>query len=245
MNDLVQWEQELARHAKEVAALERPSVAQIGLRAGVMMYQGQAIPGNKLDCIIVAFATEHRYDTEAFDPNNIKPPTCFSLSLTGDGMVPSDKSPELQAETCDECPHSKWQANPKRPGKNFKACKERRRLALLPADVIRSGNFKTAELAVLSVSVTSVKNWASYVNRLVAEFGRPPWAMVSEISVTPNPHTQFQINFNAKNPIEEQYLTDIYNRITAAQDQLLVPYDTSGLIVPGSDPMKPTKERKF
>lgn len=243
--ELVNWQEELAKEAKEVASRERPSTSQIGLRAGVMMYQGQQIPGNNLDCIILTSATEYRYDTKPFDPNNISPPDCFSLSLSGEEMVPSPKSVAVQAERCDLCPHHSWSPNPKRPGKNHKACKERRRLALLPADVLKTGNFKTAELAVITIPVTSVKYWGTWVNALTAEYGRPPWAMVANISARPHPVNQFEVNFKTVKPIEEEYLGAIRSRIASAEEVLLTPFDSTGLTVPGSDPMKPAKERKF
>lgn len=243
--EIMNWKEELVTSAKEIANRERPATSQIGLRAGVMMYQGQQIPGNNLDCIIIASATEYRYDTKPFDPNNIQPPDCFSLSLTGEEMVPSDKAMDIQAERCDLCPHSKWAPNPKRPGKNHKACKERRRLALLPADVLKTGNFKTAELAVLTIPVTSVKYWGTFVNGLVAEYSRPPWAMVANISARPHPVNQFEVNFKAVSLIPDEHLGQIHARIPQAQEVLLVPYDSSGMTVPGSDPMKPAKERKF
>lgn len=246
--ELTNWQEELAKSAKEVASRERPATAQIGTRAGVLMYQGQQIPGNNLDCIIIATATEYRYDTKPFDPNNITPPDCFSLSITGEDMVPSDKSVAIQAESCDLCPHSRWAPNPKRPGKNHKACKEKRRLALLPADVLKTGNFKTAELAVLSIPTTSVKNWGTFVNGLNAEYGRPPWAMVANVAARPHPVNQFEINFKSVAQIPDEYLAAIRDRITAAEEILLTPYDATGMTVPGSDPMKKPedgKARKF
>lgn len=245
--DLVPWEEELEKEAKDIAKRERTGVAQIGLRSGVMMYKGQMIPGNKLKCIIIASATEYRYDTKPFDADNIQPPDCFALSITGEEMVPSLESIDRQAERCDLCPHSKWQPNPNRKGKNHKPCKERRRLALLPEDIIREGNVKGAEMAVLTLPVTSVKYWGTYVNGLVAEYRRPPWAMVTEVAVFPNPTTQFEVKFRAVDRVPEELLLDIRGRLPQATDQLLTPYDSSGMTVPGSDPMAADgkKQRKF
>ena len=246
--ELTNWNEELAKYAKDAASKERPATSQIGLRAGVMMYQGQPIPGNNLDCIILTSAVEYRYDTKPFDPNNISPPDCFSLSTSGEEMVPSPKSVSIQAERCDLCPHSHWAPNPKRPGKNHKACKERRKLALLPASVLKDGNFKTAELAVISIPVTSVKYWGTFVNALLAEYGRPSWAMVANISARPHPVNQFEVNFKSVSPIPEEYLAAIRDRIAGADEILLTPYDATGMMVPGSDPMKKPedgKQRKF
>lgn len=244
-NELVNWQEELAKEAKEVANRERPATSQIGLRAGVMMYQGQQIPGNNLDCIILESCVENRYDTKPFDPQNISPPDCFALSISGEEMVPSSASPNRQAERCDLCDMGKWQPNPKRPGKNHKPCKERRRLALLPADVLTTKNFKTAELAIISVPVTSVKYWGTYANAISAEHGRPPWSVLSNISARPHPQNQFEVNFTFKALVNEEFLGEIRARILSAREVLTTPYDTSGLMVPGSDPMAPKKERKF
>lgn len=244
-NELVNWQEELANSAKEIASRERPATSQIGLRAGVMMYQGQQIPGNNLDCIILSSVVENRYDTKPFDPNNIQPPDCFALSISGEEMVPSDKAGDRQAERCDLCDMGKWTPNPKRPGKNHKPCKERRRLALLPADVIKTGNFKTAELAIITVPVTSVKYWAAFVNALTAEYSRPPWGMIANISARPHPVNQFEVNFKAVSKIPDEVLGQVHGRIANANETLLTPYDSSGLVVAGSDPMKPAKERKF
>jgi hypothetical protein len=246
--EITNWSEVLAKEAKEVASRERPATSQIGLRAGVMMYQGQQIPGNNLDCIIIASCTEQRYDTKPFDPNNITPPDCHALSISGEEMVPSPKSVIVQADRCDNCPHFHWAPNPKRPGKNHKACKEKRRLALLPASVLKDGNFKTAELATLSVPTTSVKYWGVWVNSLNAEWSRPSWTMLANISVRPHPQNQFEVNFKTISPIPDEFLSQIRSRIAAAEEILLTPYDASGMMVPGSDPMKKSedgKQRKF
>lgn len=246
MNELVQWEEELAKSAKDIASRERPSVAQIGLRAGVMMYRGQIIPGNRLKCIIISSGIERRYDTKPFDAGNIQPPDCFSLSVTGQEMVPAPESAVKQAESCSSCPRNTWVPNPRRPGKNHKECKERRRLALLPADCLVSGNVKSAELALMALPVTSVKHWGTYVNRLAGEYARPPWAMLSEIVVSPNPQTQFEVKFEPLEAIDNRFLAELRARIDSANEVITQPYDNSGLMVPGDDPVKqPEKARKF
>lgn len=249
MNDQlpIRWEDELARDAKEIAARERPSVSQIGLRAGVMMYRGVQIPGNKLKCIVISQGIERRYDTKPFDPGNITPPDCFALSITGEDMGP-DPAVVVHAEArvCANCIKNTWQPNPKKPGKNHKPCKERRRLALLPADAIQTG-IKSAELALLAIPVTSVKHWGGYVNQVAMEFKRPPWAMITEISVTPHPQSQFEVKFAPVQPLEEHFLGDLHSRIESAEQIILTPYDSSGLMVAGDDPSEPRqeKQRKF
>ena len=54
--------------------------------------------------------------------------------------------------------------DPRKQGNKGKACKERRRLAIIPAAAIKDGEIAKAELAVLSLPVTSLGNWGNYVN---------------------------------------------------------------------------------
>lgn len=229
------WEDKLAESAKEIAERERPSISQISLRAGVMTYQKQPVPGNKLDVVIVSQAFENKYFTGKFDPNKYEAPTCYALSVTGSDMVPHEDSKEKQSETCASCDKNKWGS----AGNNSKgkACKEVRRLALIPANALKDGNVATAELAVISIPVTSARNWANYVNTIAAEYSRAPWGMLTEIRVEPDPRSQFQVKFAAKGTVSEEYLGQIYKRIEGANVVLLTPYDESGVVAQAPDPL--------
>lgn len=248
MNDkaVTNWSQELAKYAKDVASLERPSATQISLRSGMMTYRGMMIPNNKLPCIVVAAGVERRYDTKPFDAENITPPDCFALSLTGRDVAPCPESPNPQSTSCDVCPRNAWQPNPARPGKKHKPCKERRRIALIPAESVKSG-VKSAEIALLAVPVMSVKNWAAYVNRLAAEFARPPWAMLTEISVVPNTKSQFEVKFEPLGTVSDDALADIQAKIEQAEAVITTPYDATGYMVPedGKASTAEKKARKF
>lgn len=244
MNDVVRWEDRLAESAKQVAALERPSLSQISTRAGQLVYQGVPIPGNKLPCIVIASAFENRFYDKKFDPNKREAPKCFSLSLTGENMVPDESVPEKQAATCAECPMFKWGSDPN--GGKGKACKQVRRLALIPAQAAMDGSVKTAEIALISIPVTSAKNWANYTSFCAAEHSRPPWALITEISTMPDAKSQFQIKFGTKGLVGDEFLGDIEKRMESVQQILLTPYDLSGNIAesyPGED--KNDKKRKY
>lgn len=240
--DIVSWEERLARDAKEMAARERPSLSQISTKAGVMSYQSQPIPGNKLLCIVVSSAFENRYYTGRFDPNKREAPKCYALSLTGEDMTPHHDVVEPESEACDTCPQYKWGSAGN--GSKGKACKQVRRLGLIPAAAVQAGNVASAEVALLSVPVTSAKNWANYVNSCALEFARPPFGMLTEISIVPSAKTQFEIKFTAQAVVSDEYLAAVYKRIEGINQNLLTPYDQSGLIdetYPGED----GKKRKF
>lgn len=242
--EVVRWDEELARQAKEVAALERPSLSNISLRSGVMMLNGMQVPGNKLQCVIIASAFQNRFYKDRFDANNPSSPVCFSLSPTGVDMVPHADSVDVQSESCEDCPQYKWGSDPL--GGRGKACKATRRLALLPASALAGGldnAVKQAEMAVLTVPVTSGKNWANYVNSIAVEFQRPPWGMLTEITVQPNPETQFEVKFQAAGIVKDDTtLGELHKRIPAAEVILLTPYDATGNSEEKADD---GKQRKF
>lgn len=246
MNDLVRWDEELAKYAKDVATRERPSVSQISTRSGILAYQGQPIQGNKLPCIIIGSAFENRIFDGKFDPNNMSSPYCFSLSISGEDMVPHPASPRPVAPSCAECPNSKWASDPE-PGRKGKACKNIRRLALLPASSIKDGNIKTAEMAVVSIPVTSTKAWANYVNSIAAEFRRPPWAVITEIKLQPHMKFQFEFVFTTQGLVDDEILQDLFKRSQQSEDILLAPYESNGNIqgAPLGAVETPKKERKF
>lgn len=222
----VKWDEEMAKAATEVASLETPPLAKISLRSGVMQYQGVVVPNNKLECIILISGFERRYDTKPFDAMNIQPPECFSLSLDdSDQTAPWPTIEEPQSEFCISCPQNAWQANPKKPGKNHKPCKERRRLILLPKTALEHKNIASAEMAMLTVPVTSLRHWGQYVNILRASHRRPPWGMVTEIQVTPSVANQFEVKFTPISPIPEDYLGEIHARLPGAAEAAMSPWD--------------------
>lgn len=243
----MRWEDELAKEAREVAKLERPAITQISLRAGMMAYRGVPIPGNKLKCVILASAIERRYDTKPFDADNIQPPDCFSLSVSGVDMGPDPNSSNPQGPKCEGCAMNAWQPNPNRKGKNHKPCKERRRIVVVPTDSVESGNVRGAEMAMLAIPVTSVKHWAAYVNRIASEFNRPPWGMMTEIIVTPNPQTQFEVKFEPIGVVPDDFLPNVHARTQNAKDAVLIPYEANGYMVPTDAPesKKDKKPAKF
>lgn len=231
----VRWDEKLAESAKEVASLERPALSQISLRAGQMTYQKQPVPGNKLLVVIVASCFENKLFKVKFDPNKYEAPSCYALSLKGENMSPHEDAKEKESETCDTCEQNKWGSAGN--GSKGKACKQVRRLALIPAAALKDGNVATAELAVMSIPVTSARNWANYVNTIAAEHQRPPWGLLTEIRTEPDAKTQFQVKFETKGLVTDDYLPQIFKRIGPAENILLTPYDESGVVAQAPDPL--------
>lgn len=200
---VVKWDEALAARA-QMAKKAEESVSTgsfISLKSGVMSYNGNPVPGNKLDVVVVDAILENHYFDGAYDPNTPQSPSCYAFGRDEDEMSPHEKVDEPFAEKCKGCPNNEWGSADTGRGK---ACKNVRRLAVIPADALDGGadGVEEAAIAYLKVPVTSVKAWAGYVNQLAAA-NKPPLAFVTEISVTPDAGSQFKVNFKAKESIED------------------------------------------
>lgn len=216
---------QLADAAKAAAATERPAVGRIGLQSGQMTYAGTPVTGNKIEAVLLLAAYRNVYYAGRFDRNNIKPPNCFALAMHDKGMAPHPNVLEPASDACATCDFDAWGSDPN--GGRGKACKQSRRVVLLPASALSSpDDVKKAELAVLDIPVTSVKNYSNYVNILAASASVPPYAAVTEISVVPDAKTQFKVNFTPLRVVPSIELLDaIKSRFEMAEKIALTPYE--------------------
>jgi hypothetical protein len=222
---VVNWQERLAKEAKAVAQTERPAISRISLRGGAMTYQNQPIPNNELTCIILANVHENAYYPNRFDPNKIEAPDCFAFSETGQDMVPHEKSYKKQDERCAICLQYQWGSDINSPSRKGKACKQKRKLLIMPGDALKNETIRTCELAILDLPTTSVKNFSSYVQGLSVGEGRPTWAMMSKIKLSPDPRTQIRVDFTAAFPLGEEHLGAILQRADEAKMVLMTPYE--------------------
>lgn len=220
--EVINWEDELGKQAKAIAKTETPSVNKIKFTSGIMSYMDNAMPDNTLDCIIVAAIAEHVWYPEKWKANDIKPPGCFALGEAGEPLFPHAKVPNPIHENCDGCPKFKWNSDPE--GGRGKACSERRRLAVIPAPQSLD-DIKDSELAMMSIPVTSVKQWANYVNKLSAATQRPPWGVLTRVTLVPDAKNQFKVSFTAQEPLNHEQLPLVHSRIDVALSSLMIPYE--------------------
>lgn len=237
--DVVNWADKLAEHAVAAAAIERPSQENISVRGGYMKLNGVEVPNSELPCVIIASVFENQYydPTKPFDPDNLQNPICFAQSLTGDEMVPDDASTVKQNADCDTCPQMQWKSDPVR--KKGKACKEKRKLAILPATQLKEGAVAKASMAVLSLPVTSTRNWANYVNSIRDQFQRPPFGVLTLVRARPHPRYQLEVTFECLGMVADEYLGDVLARVEPAQRLMMQPYEGTP-----DDPTKATSENK-
>lgn len=229
--EVVSWAERLQKEAREVAATEAMTVQGMSFRGGVVSMNGVPVPGNSMDVMIVGYVFENRWFKDRFDPDKKVDPTCFSQSLTGEGMVPHDLSGEKQGDACDygRCPKFEWKSDP--VTQKGKACKEIRKLVMIPGNALKEGadGVSKAEMAVATIPVTSVRNWSAFVNRVAAEYQLPPWAVLCKISCAPHPKKQLEITFE---PIAGVTNDDLLGALDRKRQEAvkiaMQPYENSG-----------------
>lgn len=213
----------LAAHAKNVAEAEKPSISAISMRGGVMTWQGKPVPGNKMTVIVVATSYENTWYNRRFDANNLTSPACFAQSLTDKDMVPHENSVLKQADVCADCDLHAWGSDPN--GGRGKACKEIRKLAVIPA-YGSVEELTTAEMATIKVPVMSVKEWSAYANERATQDGLPYWAFLTEVAPVPDPRSQFRITFKKVDTLpDEESVRAVMARIQQAESLLMTPYE--------------------
>lgn len=219
--EVANWDAELAKYAQQAAETATPSNSVISFKAGAITYQGQTAPTGKINVLAVASAAERTYYEGAYDSNNVTSPDCWGISLGKTVETPNAQNPVH--DNCAECPLNKWGSA--KVGKG-KACKERKRLALIPADAVKGGGegVLRAEVALAHIPVTSVKNWDNYVLRLATTAKRPPFAVITELSTRPDPKTQFQVQFDYLEDVDPALLPSLLEKIELAKDVVLKPY---------------------
>ena len=219
---------ELAADAKDAAASERPALSKFSTQGGMLRYGGEPVQGNNLDCVLLYASYRNTWYSGAFDRNNIKNPDCFSLAETDEGMVPHPNAANKPAQTCASCPKNAWKSDIKADGTvgKGKACKESRRMVLLPISALESPeSVKISELGILDLPVTSAKNYGAFVNTVSGMFGVPPWACIANVKVQPSKN-QFEVVIT---PIKivpsKDIILALKARVEDAKAAALEPYD--------------------
>lgn len=221
------WAERLKAKAAEQVAQEQSVTTGnfVTVRAGQLSYSGAAMANNELECVVLDSVMENTFYRERFDADNPASPVCFAFGRDDREMAPHEQSPEKQAEQCKGCPQNEF--NTASEGKG-KACQNRRRLMIVPVDVLNKGPDAIAksEIAFFKIPVTSVKGWAAYVRLLAATQGRPPLAAVTKIKVVPDPKTQFRVLFTHEANIDsEELLNALDAKSQQHLDEMTKPYD--------------------
>jgi len=203
-NQVALFEDQLAALANESVKAEQASsqMTFLSTKGGQLTYRNDPVAGNKLACIILTAPVERLYYKDRYDASKIVPPNCVAIDASSIGMKPLATSTDIQHATCEGCPKNEWGSSP--TGGKGKACRETRRILIIPADAVTSAaSVASAEVAAIRPPVTSLKNYSSYVQTVATAMRRPPLAVITEISVVPDAKTQFKVVFNTLKAIDD------------------------------------------
>ena len=236
--ELVAWEQKMMEAAKESAKVETGGGNFISIRGGVLQYLGQPVAGNNMNVIVIASGGEHTYYDQAFDPDRIIPPKCFSVfPLDERSPAPHETVKDKQSESCAECWAHKFKSADNGRGR---ACSVRRRLVVIPASALKDENLTGAEVAMMKVPPTSVTNWSKYVNILSAQHQRPPFMVVTKVAVEPHPKWVFSVRFVVESLVDIENFPVLQGMSESAQQFALAPFD----MTPPEEQKEPEKQLK-
>lgn len=230
--------------AKEVAAVESnlPVNVEDVIKKQLQEQRGQlgALPSNKistrnkefttpdgqtgpiLECIILDFVWFMVNYPGAYNANNPQQPNCFAVGRENPepkagekGLKPHPDAADPQHTDCEECPKNQWKSA---PSGNGKACKNQRRLIVLPINADED-----SEPMTLYVSPGGLKFFDAYVSRLSSEHAMLPVQVITEISFDKNqsyPLLQFKMLKKHDN------LNLFWGKRDSAQDLLFRPLET-------------------
>jgi hypothetical protein len=219
---MAKYDAELAALAQQATKTEENVGAggnQIGTGGGVLTYKGAEIPGNKMNVVVLDHIICYADYEGEYDPKNPQAPRCFAFGRDEKTLVPHEKSAEKQNDDCKSCPMNEWASADRGEGKH---CKNSRRLALIPQGDLE--NIGDAEVAFISVPVTSVKAWAGYVRQTAEVLKRPPLGVITEISLKPQKEGGFKMEFKLIESVEDSDIGALLEKSKAIQKDLFAPF---------------------
>jgi len=212
----------------------------ISFKGGQLSYQGNTIKGNELAVIALDSIYENAYYGDRFDPDNPQPPVCYALGREEDELAPHPDSAHPQSDKCDGCPMNEFGTADNGKGK---ACKNTRRIAVIPGDPLDADTIQTAEAAFVRLPVTSVKGWASFVKTVAALDKLPPLGVVATLSTVPDPKSQFKVTWQKAEAVDSELLPLLLDRHDAIAEDIMFAYPKPSEEAPKKAPAAKAKGR--
>jgi len=209
------WKRKLLAVTQETLAAERPSGQFFGTKSGVLTFNKIPVPQNTMEVAITGYAYENAYYPDAYDAENIVPPTCYAFGIGTDaGMKPHEESHIKQSPDCASCPHAKFGSSTTGTRKG-KACRNLRRLCVIPEHAAASAEgIKKAPAGFVRLAVYSGMAWGDYVRRLAIE-QKSPYTVITRMKLIPDVKAQFKFQFEFVRDIEGD---DVMEAIMARHD---------------------------
>ncbi len=151
-----------------------------------------------LPVVILGWISENMYyGGKIYDEKNPEPPVCWALNAEPKLLVPSAKSTDRQADSCQVCPQNEWESG---IGKS-KACKNTRKLAVIRADSTSEDD----QIFTLSVSPTGLKEYDGFVRKLAAKNALPVMVITELTFDEERQYPSLKFRASEPNPNVEQH----------------------------------------
>lgn len=231
------WEKDLADEASEESAREKSGGGGgLGNRISIKGRRftiGEEGLGRELSCVILDFVYVNTFYDAVYNEEEANIPSCFAIAETDEDMVPHENVTEPQNEACEGCPMNEWGSANRGRGK---ACKNRRRLALIHVDDLE--DIESAEVAFLEIPTTSIKNWSKYVKDVKDKSARPYYAVVTKLAFDEDedyPVVTFELDEKIG---DKETVLAIKDKRETVREDLMTPFE-----IPEED-SKPARKNK-
>ena len=228
---LVSYEAQFAEAAKasadQVASLGGSQFFSI---KGGKIKLGDSTPVSDICVVVLDYVFENAFYTEAYDANNPAGPDCYAFGRKLDEMVPHEACEGKVSDACKGCPNNEWGSASRGKGK---ACKNKIRLALLPAGMFEDGRFEAisdvadiegASVAYLSIPPTSANGFGAYVKSLNDIKHLPPFAVFTKVHVEPDDKVQVRVSFELLGPCPASFAKTLIARNATQKEEEIQPY---------------------
>ena len=228
------WDEELATYAQAAAEIEKGAGGNFfGLKGGILTYDGAPIPNNKMCVVILDGLLENVYFSEAYDPDSPASPKCYAFGREETSMVPHPSVVERGDAQHEKCSGCKWNAFGTADQGKGKACRNTRRLAMIPAGTFNNDKltlftkpeqFTSSGIVYMKLPVTSVKDYSAFVKQLAVIMKKPPFAVATLVSLVPDAKTQFKVTFQAHQELPSILIPTLMLRHDEAVKAIDFPY---------------------
>lgn len=232
---VVTWEDELSKEAEIAAAMEANSGGGqfFSVKGGALTWQDAPLPDNHMGVIILDSIFENVYYEGPYDPDTPQSPTCFAFGRVDKEMAPHKivfENGTAQNPTCADC---QWNEFGTAHVGRGKACRNTRRLGMIPAGTYVNGkfqliedpqHFETAAVGYMKLPVTSVKGYASFVKQVAGALKRPPFGIATRVHVVPDSKNQFKVVFEPIMNVPNELAAVIMKRRDEVRSIIDFPY---------------------
>lgn len=238
---LTNWDEALAKEAEIAAGLEANAGGGqfFSVRGGQLSFQDSPLPNNEMVVVILDTVFENVFYEGPYNPDEPQSPSCFAFNHEEEKLAPHEvvvkQGNEMSTTGCHGCEKNEWGSADTGRGK---ACSNTRRLAMIPAgQYSRHGDleifedlrhYETTGVGFMKLPVTSVKGYANFVKQVAGALKRPPFGVITRVSVVPDVKTQFKVIFEGLDKIPNNLMGAIMQRRKEVMATIEFPYFSEG-----------------